>query len=49
MEWHQPKIIRTTVLQGGAELAGGMIARFPGDGRQGEAAPNVENTSKDPN
>ena len=44
-EWHQPKIIRTTVLQGGAELAGGMIARFPVDGRQGAAAPNVVNTS----
>ena len=26
-EWHQPKIIRTTITQGGAELAGGEIRR----------------------
>ena len=43
-EWHQPKIIRTTVLQGGAEMAGGMVARFPVDGRQDVAAHNVVNT-----
>ena len=43
-EWHQPKIIRTTVLQGGAEMAGGMVARFPVDGRQDAAAHNVVNT-----
>ena len=42
-EWHQPYIIFTTVLQGRAELAGGMITRFPVDGRQGAAAPNVVN------
>ena len=24
-EWHQPKIIRTTITQGGAELAGGEV------------------------
>ena len=26
-EWHQPKIIRTTITQGGAELAGGEVRR----------------------
>ena len=26
-EWHQPKIIRTTITQGGAEVAGGEIRR----------------------
>ena len=24
-EWHQPKLIRTTILQGGAEMAGGSL------------------------
>ena len=45
-EWHQPKIIRTTILQGGAEMAGGMVARFPVDGRRAESldVPNVVNT-----
>ena len=33
-EWHQPKIIRTTILQGGAEMAGGRAVGFPEDGRQ---------------
>ena len=28
-EWRQPKIIRTTILQGGAEMAGGRVASFP--------------------
>ena len=28
-EWHQPKIIRTTIHTGGAELAGGMILSLP--------------------
>ena len=28
-EWHQPKIIRTTILQGGTELAGQRSASFP--------------------
>ena len=36
-EWHQPKIICTTILQGGAEMAGGMITRFPVDGRRAES------------
>ena len=31
-EWHQPKIIRTTITQGGAEMAGGEIRRFPVNG-----------------
>ena len=31
-EWRQPKIIRTTILQGGAEMAGGRVASFPGAG-----------------
>ena len=30
--WRQPKIIRTTILHGGAEIAGGRVAAFPGDG-----------------
>ena len=30
-EWHQPKIIRTTVIQGGAEMIGGEVQRFPRD------------------
>ena len=33
-EWHQPKIIRTTILQGGAEMAGGMMINCQQDGRQ---------------
>ena len=28
-EWHQPKIIRTTIHTGGAELAGGRILSLP--------------------
>ena len=31
-EWHQPKIIRTTVIQGGAEMVGGQVQRFQRDG-----------------
>ena len=31
-EWHQPKIIGTTVVQGGAEMIGGEVQRFPRDG-----------------
>ena len=34
-EWHQPKLIRTTIHTGGAELAGGRIVSFPQAGRQG--------------
>lgn len=33
-EWHQPKIIRTTILPGGAEMAGGMMINCQQDGRQ---------------
>ena len=33
-EWHQPKIVRTTIHTGGAELAGGRIVSFPVDGSQ---------------
>ena len=36
-KWHQPKIIRTTILQGGAEMAGGMVSRFAVDGRRAES------------
>ena len=32
-EWNQPKIIRTTMLQGGAEMAGGRINIFQGAGQ----------------
>ena len=28
-EWHQPKIVRTTILQGGTELAGQRSTSFP--------------------
>ena len=31
-EWNQPKIIRTTILQGGAELAGGRVMPLPRTG-----------------
>ena len=31
---HQPKIIRTTITQGGAEMAGGAVRRFLGAGSQ---------------
>ena len=34
-EWHQPKIRRTTVHTGGAEMAGGRIVSFPVDGARG--------------
>ena len=33
-EWHQPKIIRTTILQGGAEMAGGRMVSCQQAGRQ---------------
>ena len=31
-EWHQPKLIRTTIHTGGAEMAGGRVQSFPLDG-----------------
>ena len=34
-EWHQPKIIRTTIHTGGAEMAGGRVLPFPQAGLQG--------------
>ena len=34
-EWHQPKIIRTTILQGGAEMAGTLRPSFHRDGESG--------------
>ena len=37
-EWHQPKLIRTTVHTGGAELAGGRIVSFPVAGAPGGGA-----------
>ena len=33
-EWHQPKSIQTRILQGGAEMAGGMMANCQQAGRQ---------------
>ena len=33
-EWHQPKIVSTTIHTGGAELAGGRIISYPQDGSQ---------------
>jgi hypothetical protein len=52
-EWHQPKIIRTTILQGGAEMAGGMMVGCQEAGRQEhsshtEAAQNVNLTTNQP-
>ena len=34
-EWHQAKIIKTTIYNGGAELAGGQIVSFPQAGQPG--------------
>ena len=36
-EWHQPRIIRTTVHTEGAEMAGGRIVSFPVDGASTQA------------
>ena len=37
-EWNQPRIIRTTIVQGGAEMVGGRVLPFQrdGGGRTGE-------------
>ena len=34
-EWHQPKLIRTTIHTGGAEMAGGRVQSFPLAGAAG--------------
>ena len=39
-ELHQPKIIRTTIHTGGAELAGGRVLSFLQDGMQGSHGSN---------
>ena len=49
-EWHQPKIIKTTILRGGAEMAGGMLVGCQEAGRQEhsnhtEGAQNVNLTT----
>ena len=47
-EWHQRKIICTTILQGGAEMARGMMTGFPVAGRRGDhtaVAQHVETSS----
>ena len=41
-EWHQPRIIRTTVVQGGAEMAGNRVPSYQRDGRQPESQSSVE-------
>ena len=44
-EWHQPKIVRTTIHTGGAELAGGRIISYPQDGiktTQGLGSPRLK-------
>ena len=46
-EWHQPKIIRTTILQGGAEMAGGLMVGCQGAGRQGHSNQVVAAVSVD--
>ena len=33
-EWNQPRIIRTTIVQGGAEMVGGRVLPFQRDGGQ---------------
>ena len=38
-EWHQPKLIRTTIHTGGAELAGGRIVSLPPLPRAGGQGP----------
>ena len=45
-EWHQPKIIRTTIIQGGAEMAGGQVRRFPVTGNPNVAVNNVERVTR---
>ena len=44
-EWHQPKIIRTTINTGGAELAGRRYNCFQMDGNSGPL--ESENTSRE--
>ena len=50
-EWHQPKIIRTTILQGGAEMAGGMMVGCQEDEIQGQPnhAADAKNVNLIPN
>ena len=36
-EWNQPRIIRTTILQGGAEMLGGKVLSTPRTGGAGPA------------
>ena len=49
-EWNQPKIIRTTVVQGGAEMIGGEVHVFPRAGgsrtRPAAAGPQVNTRSQ---
>ena len=40
-EWHQPKLIRTTIHTGGAELAGGRIVSLPPLPRAGGQGPGA--------
>ena len=40
-EWHQPKIIRTTIVQGGAEVIGGDIRHYQRDGGSQNAQSGV--------
>ena len=52
-EWHQPKIIKTTILQGGAEMAGGMMvgcqeAERQEHSNQAEGAQNVNLATNQP-
>ena len=41
-EWHQPRIIRTTVVQGGAEMAGNRVPSYQRDGRQPEPQSSLD-------
>ena len=44
-EWNQPKIIRTTILQGGSEMAGGRVSTFQRAGQPTSQEAEVEQST----
>ena len=40
-EWNQPRIIRTTIIQGGAEMVGGRVLPFHRDGGGAPPQPSL--------
>ena len=40
-EWNQPRIIRTTIIQGGAEMVGGRVLLFHRDGGGAPPQPSL--------